>query len=76
MGDSLAIIRATALADALQKYNGNFDLAFQDYNKELRPFIEEVQEVSSRYVRRFASKNRRRNSQKKHRGFYEFLGTS
>jgi 2-polyprenyl-6-methoxyphenol hydroxylase-like FAD-dependent oxidoreductase len=44
MGGSLAIIGATALADALEKHEGNYKLAFQDYNKELRPFIEEVQE--------------------------------
>ena len=43
MGGSLAIIGATALADALEKHKGNYELAFNDYNKELRPFIEEVQ---------------------------------
>ncbi len=43
MGGSLAIIGATALADSLKKHNGNFELAFSDYNKQLRPFIEEVQ---------------------------------
>lgn len=43
MGGSLAIIGATALADALEKHNGNIKPAFDDYNKSLRPFIEEVQ---------------------------------
>lgn len=43
MGGSLALEGAAALADALQKHNGNFESAFQDYNKNLRPFIEEVQ---------------------------------
>jgi 2-polyprenyl-6-methoxyphenol hydroxylase-like FAD-dependent oxidoreductase len=43
MGGSLAIIGATALADAFEKYDGNFELAFEAYNKDLRPFIEEVQ---------------------------------
>lgn len=43
MGASLSIEGAAALADALQKYNGDFELAFEDYNKNLRPFIEEVQ---------------------------------
>jgi 2-polyprenyl-6-methoxyphenol hydroxylase-like FAD-dependent oxidoreductase len=43
MGGSLAMEGAVTLADALQKHNGNFELAFQDYNKNLRPFIEEVQ---------------------------------
>lgn len=43
MGGSLAIDGASALADSLQKHKGNFELAFQDYNKDFRPFIEEVQ---------------------------------
>ncbi|TCD00019.1 FAD-binding monooxygenase [Pedobacter frigidisoli] len=43
MGGSLAIIGATALADAFEKHNGNFELAFNDYNKDLHPFIAEVQ---------------------------------
>lgn len=43
MGGSLAISGAAALADALRDHNGNFELAFQDYNKNFRPFIEEVQ---------------------------------
>ncbi|HEY8919119.1 MAG TPA: FAD-dependent monooxygenase [Chitinophaga sp.] len=42
-GGSLAIDGAAALADAFQKHHGNFELAFQDYNKSFRPFIEEVQ---------------------------------
>jgi 2-polyprenyl-6-methoxyphenol hydroxylase-like FAD-dependent oxidoreductase len=51
MGASLAIDGATALADALQKHNGNFELAFQDYNKNLRPFIEEIQAMAESNVR-------------------------
>ncbi|MDR3461658.1 MAG: FAD-dependent monooxygenase [Beijerinckiaceae bacterium] len=43
MGGSLAIIGAGALADAFEKNHGNFKLAFQDYNKSFRPFIEGVQ---------------------------------
>ncbi len=43
MGGSLAIVGATALADAFEKSNGNFELAFDEYNRDLRPFIEEVQ---------------------------------
>uniref|UniRef100_F4C2Q2 Monooxygenase FAD-binding protein n=1 Tax=Sphingobacterium sp. (strain 21) TaxID=743722 RepID=F4C2Q2_SPHS2 len=43
MGGSLAIIGATALADAFEKHPGNFQSAFNKYNSELRPFIEEVQ---------------------------------
>ncbi|WP_441572635.1 FAD-dependent monooxygenase [Chitinophaga sp. RAB17] len=43
MGASLAIGGAGALADALQKHNGDFELAFQDYDRNWRPFIAEVQ---------------------------------
>lgn len=43
MGGSLAIIGAAALADAFEKNNGDYELAFQSYNKDLRPFIEKVQ---------------------------------
>ena len=43
MGGSLAINGAAALADAMQKNKGDYELAFQDYNQNLRPFIEEVQ---------------------------------
>lgn len=43
MGGSLAIIGATALADALFKHNMNYELAFKEYNKGLRPFIEDIQ---------------------------------
>ncbi|MCD9855595.1 FAD-dependent monooxygenase [Epilithonimonas sp. JDS] len=42
MGGSLAIIGATALADAFKKCNGDTKLAFEDYNKDLRPFIEDI----------------------------------
>ncbi|MEB0249590.1 FAD-dependent monooxygenase, partial [Mucilaginibacter sp. 5B2] len=50
-GASLSVIGAEALADALQKHNGNYELAFADYNKELRPFIEEVQATAEFNVR-------------------------
>jgi len=43
MGGSLAMDGAAALADALQRHNGNYELAFPDYNNKLRPFIEGVQ---------------------------------
>lgn len=43
MGGSLAINGAAALADAFQNHNGNFELAFSEYNQKFRPFIEEVQ---------------------------------
>jgi 2-polyprenyl-6-methoxyphenol hydroxylase-like FAD-dependent oxidoreductase len=43
MGGSLAIVGATALADAFEKNPGNFEAAFQEYNESLRPFIKDVQ---------------------------------
>jgi len=43
MGGSLAIVGATALADAFQKHPGNFERAFQEYNDSLRTFVEDVQ---------------------------------
>jgi 2-polyprenyl-6-methoxyphenol hydroxylase-like FAD-dependent oxidoreductase len=42
-GGSVAIDGAAALADAFQKCNGDYALAFQEYNHSFRPFIEEVQ---------------------------------
>lgn len=42
-GGSLAIDGAAALADAFEKCNGNYELAFQEYNETFRSFIEEVQ---------------------------------
>jgi 2-polyprenyl-6-methoxyphenol hydroxylase-like FAD-dependent oxidoreductase len=43
MGGSLAIVGATALADALLKHEGRHEDAFHDYDVSLRPLIEEVQ---------------------------------
>jgi 2-polyprenyl-6-methoxyphenol hydroxylase-like FAD-dependent oxidoreductase len=43
IGASLAIIGAEAVATALEKHQGNFEMAFREYNQKLRPFIEEVQ---------------------------------
>lgn len=51
MGASLSIEGATTLTDALQKHNGNFELAFRDYNLNLRPFIDEVQAMAALNVR-------------------------
>lgn len=42
-GGSLAIDGAAALADAFEKNDGNFKFAFQDYNNNFRPYIEEIQ---------------------------------
>jgi 2-polyprenyl-6-methoxyphenol hydroxylase-like FAD-dependent oxidoreductase len=44
-GGSLAIDGAAALADAFDKCDHNYELAFQEYNTSFRPFIEEVQAV-------------------------------
>jgi len=43
IGASLAMSGAVAVADALEKHDGNYDEAFQAYNQNLRPFIEETQ---------------------------------
>lgn len=51
MGASLGISGAVALADALQKHEGDIETAFQDYNTALRPFIEQVQAMAEFNVR-------------------------
>jgi len=51
MGASLSMSGAAALANALQAHNGDFERAFGDYNKNLRPFIEEVQATAELNVR-------------------------
>lgn len=43
MGGSLAIVGATALADAFAKHPDDVEMAFEEYNKSLRPFVEQVQ---------------------------------
>lgn len=43
MGGSLAIIGATALADAFAKYPHDYRGAFKAYHTDLRPFIEDIQ---------------------------------
>lgn len=43
MGGSLAIIGATALADAFSQCDDDYQQAFDTYNKDLRSFIEGVQ---------------------------------
>jgi 2-polyprenyl-6-methoxyphenol hydroxylase-like FAD-dependent oxidoreductase len=51
MGGSLAVSGAAALADALQKHDGNIEVAFEDYNKTFRPFIETVQAEAQHNLR-------------------------
>ncbi|MFP3590831.1 FAD-dependent monooxygenase [Chryseobacterium sp. SIMBA_038] len=68
MGGSLSMIGAATLADALEKYDGNFTLAFQEYNQNLRPFIEEVQataalNITENFIPRTEEAIRQRNTQ-------------
>ena len=68
MGGSLAVEGAAALADALQKHGGNFELAFQEYNTQLRPFIEDVQaaaasNIEANFIPRTEEAIRKRNAQ-------------
>jgi 2-polyprenyl-6-methoxyphenol hydroxylase-like FAD-dependent oxidoreductase len=68
MGASLSINGAAALADALEKYNGDTDLAFEEYNKNLRPFIDDVQataelNVRQNFIPRTEDAIRQRNAQ-------------
>jgi 2-polyprenyl-6-methoxyphenol hydroxylase-like FAD-dependent oxidoreductase len=70
MGASLGMAGAAALADALQKHDGNFESAFQDYNQNLRPFIEEVQataefNVKENFIPRTEEAIRKRNTETK-----------
>jgi 2-polyprenyl-6-methoxyphenol hydroxylase-like FAD-dependent oxidoreductase len=67
MGGSLAVEGAAGLADALQKHNGNYESAFRDYNKSLRPFIEEVQaeaefNIRQNFIPRTEEAIRKRNT--------------
>jgi 2-polyprenyl-6-methoxyphenol hydroxylase-like FAD-dependent oxidoreductase len=68
MGASLSVIGAAALADALEKHSGNLELAFQEYNQTLRPFIDEVQataelNVKENFIPRTEEAIHRRNTQ-------------
>ena len=67
-GASLAMIGAATLADALEKHNGHFELAFQEYNKVLRPYIEDIQttarvNIVASFVPRTEEAIRKRNAQ-------------
>jgi hypothetical protein len=44
MGGSLAIVGATAFADAFAKHPGDYEAALQEYKDNLRPFVNDVQE--------------------------------
>lgn len=43
MGGSLAIIGATALHDAFRTADGDVERAFAEYERALRPIVEEIQ---------------------------------
>jgi 2-polyprenyl-6-methoxyphenol hydroxylase-like FAD-dependent oxidoreductase len=43
MGGSMALLGAAALADAFQRHPGDFARAFQEYDRNLRPLVEEIQ---------------------------------
>ena len=43
MGGSVALLGAAALADAFQMHADNFAEAFQEYDRSLRPIVEEIQ---------------------------------
>ena len=43
MGGSLAIIGATALHDAFRAADGDVEQAFVEYERRLRPIVEEIQ---------------------------------
>ena len=68
MGGSLAIVGATALADAFQKHPDNFEAAFLEYNESLRPFVENVQSQAvdfglAMFIPRTIEDIQRRNAQ-------------
>ena len=69
-GGSLAMQGAAAIADALLKHNGNYELAFIEYDRNLRPSIEEIQVIAEQNVKtNFVLKTeediRRRNTEAK-----------
>jgi 2-polyprenyl-6-methoxyphenol hydroxylase-like FAD-dependent oxidoreductase len=68
-GGSIAIVGATAIADALQEHNGDYELAFQDYNEKLRPYIEEVQFAAESNVRELVPRTEEELSNRNTHGF-------
>ncbi|WP_276090399.1 FAD-dependent monooxygenase [Pedobacter sp. JY14-1] len=70
-GGSLAIQGSAALADALVKHNGDHRFAFAEYEKLLRPQIEEVQamaeqNVKTHFVLKTEEEIRQRNTEARH----------
>ncbi|WPU91544.1 FAD-dependent monooxygenase [Mucilaginibacter sabulilitoris] len=69
-GGSLAIQGAAALADALVRHNGNHVLAFEEYERNLRPGIEEVQviaeqNITTHFILKTEEEIRQRNTEAK-----------
>lgn len=69
-GGSLAMRGAAAVADGLLKHQGDHKLAFQEYERDLRPAIEEIQtiaeqNVKSHFVLKTEEEIRKRNSEAK-----------
>jgi 2-polyprenyl-6-methoxyphenol hydroxylase-like FAD-dependent oxidoreductase len=57
MGGSMAILGAAALGDALEKYPGHLSKAFEEYDRSLRPIVEEIQTAAIEFgLKMFAPK--------------------
>lgn len=61
---------AAAVADALLKHNGNHEIAFREYENNLRPSIEAVQliaeeNVKTNFVLKTAEEIHKRNTEAK-----------
>ncbi|WP_420152570.1 FAD-dependent monooxygenase [Siphonobacter sp.] len=52
-GGTLAMMGGGALADALEKHNGDYQIAFDAYNQGLRSFVEEVQAEAKENVTKY-----------------------
>ena len=50
-GGSMAMQGAATIADALLKHHGNYELAFMEYDRNLRPAIEEIQAIAEQNVK-------------------------
>jgi 2-polyprenyl-6-methoxyphenol hydroxylase-like FAD-dependent oxidoreductase len=69
-GGSLAMRGAAAIADALLKYQGDYQKAFAEYERQLRPRIEEVQRlaehnVKTHFILKTEEEIRKRNTEAK-----------
>lgn len=69
-GASLSMLGAAAIADALQKHSGNHAFGFEEYERNLRPFIEQIQltaeqNVKENFVLKTDEEIRKRNTEAK-----------